>query len=108
MINANQPLLSKRTRMKTTGTLLLLLLLTVAGLVSHAQNPIIQTNYTADPAPLVYRDTVFLYTGHDEDDATGFKRFNWLLYTSTDMVNWTDHGPVAATKNFSWAPQNGA
>ena len=38
-----------------------------------AQNPIIQTKYTADPAPMVYKDTVFLYTSHDEDDATGFK-----------------------------------
>ena len=27
-----------------------------------AQNPIIQTKYTADPAPMVYNDTVFLYT----------------------------------------------
>ena len=26
-----------------------------------AQNPIIQTKYTADPAPMVYNDTVFLY-----------------------------------------------
>ncbi|WP_324675030.1 glycoside hydrolase family 43 protein [Hymenobacter sp. GOD-10R] len=57
---------------------------------------------------MVYRDTVFLYTGHDEDDATGFKMFNWLLYTSTDMVNWTDHGPVASTNSFSWSPKNGA
>ena len=32
-----------------------------------AQNPIIQTKYTADPAPMVYNDTVFLYTTHDED-----------------------------------------
>ena len=29
-----------------------------------AQNPIIQTKYTADPAPMVYNDTVFLYTTH--------------------------------------------
>ncbi len=34
-----------------------------------AQNPIIQTKYTADPTPMVYNDTVFLYTTHDEDDA---------------------------------------
>lgn len=34
-----------------------------------AQNPIIQTRYTADPAPMMYNDTVFLYTTHDEDDA---------------------------------------
>ncbi|SFD93041.1 glycoside hydrolase family 43 protein [Flavobacterium phragmitis] len=73
------------------------------------QKPIIQTKYTADPAPMVYKDTVFLYTSHDEDDATGFKMLDWLLYTSTDMVNWTDRGAVASLKDFSWARQdNGA
>lgn len=75
----------------------------------NAQNPIIQTKYTADPAPMVYKDTVFLYTSHDEDDAFGFKMQNWLLYTSTDMVNWTDHGVVASLKDFKWVPyDNGA
>ena len=74
-----------------------------------AQNPIIQTKYTADPAPLVFNDTVFLYTSHDEDDGLGFKMQNWLLYTSTDMVNWTDHGVVASLKDFKWVPyDNGA
>lgn len=75
----------------------------------YAQNPIIQTKFTADPAPMVYHDTVFLYTGHDEDDAFGFKMQNWLLYTSTDMVNWTDHGVIASLKNFKWVTtDNGA
>ncbi|MDA6070641.1 glycoside hydrolase family 43 protein [Flavobacterium sp. AC] len=73
------------------------------------QRPIIQTKYTADPAPMVYKDTVFLYTSHDEDDANGFKMINWLLYTSTDMVNWTDHGVVASLKDFNWVKHdNGA
>ena len=84
--------------------------------LSHAavaQNPIIQTKFTADPAPLVYKDTVFLYASHDEDNAgPGMGKFlmkDWLLYTSTDMVNWTDHGAVASLKNFSWGKQdNGA
>ena len=58
----------------------------------NAENPIIQTNFTADPAPLVYNGMVYLYTSHDEDDATGFKMLNWKLYTSIDMVNWTDDG----------------
>lgn len=74
-----------------------------------ADNPIIQTKFTADPAPMVYNDTVFLYTGHDEDDAMGFKMLNWQLYTSTDMVNWTDHGEIASLKNFKWVgTDNGA
>lgn len=76
---------------------------------AKSQLPIIQTKYTADPAPFVYNDTVFLYTSHDEDDAFGFKMQNWLLYTSTDMVNWTDHGEVASLKNFKWVnTDNGA
>ncbi|MDA3817889.1 MAG: hypothetical protein PF486_10965 [Prolixibacteraceae bacterium] len=64
-------------------------------LVSQGQKPIIQTKYTADLAPMVHNDTVFLYTGHDEDDAFGFKMHNWLLYSSTDMMNWTEHDVVA-------------
>ena len=92
-----------KTRILTT------LLLLAGSLALHAQDPIIQTKYTADPAPMVYKDTVFLYTTHDEDDADGFKMFDWLLYTSTDMVNWTDHGVVASLKDFAWTPRvNGA
>jgi arabinoxylan arabinofuranohydrolase len=82
------------------------LLLSMMGSHVLAQNPIIQTKYTADPAPLMYGDTVYLYTGHDEDDAFGFKMKEWLLYTSTDMVNWTDHGVVASLQNFKWVTTN--
>jgi len=71
-----------------------------------ASEPIIQTRFTADPAPMVYNGTVYLYTSHDEDDATGFKMVDWRLYTSTDMVNWTDHGAVASLKTFPWAEQS--
>lgn len=72
----------------------------------RASEPIIQTRFTADPAPMVYDGTVYLYTSHDEDDATGFKMVDWRLYTSTDMVNWTDHGAVASLKTFPWAVQS--
>lgn len=71
----------------------------------RAENPIIQTNFTADPAPMVYNGTVYLYTSHDEDDATHFHMLNWKLYTSTDMVNWTDHGTIASLATFPWAVQ---
>jgi beta-xylosidase len=77
--------------------------------VAQAQHPIITTKYTADPAPMVYKDTVYLYTTHDEDEADGFLMKDWLLYTSTDMVNWTEHGAVASLKSFSWVTKtNGA
>lgn len=84
----------------------LLLMLTFFGWcfwISKAQNPIIQTMYTADPAPMVYNDKLYLYTSHDEDNSTWFVMNNWKLYTTTDMVNWTDHGIVAGYKTFDWA-----
>ena len=78
-----------------------------------ADNPVVQTCFTADPAPMVYGNTVYLYTSHDEDDAPeGMGRFlmrDWRCYTSTDMVNWADHGVIASLKTFPWAVQgNGA
>lgn len=75
---------------------------------TFAENPVVQTNFTPDPAPMVYNDTVFLYTGHDDDNADGFTMYDYLLYTSTDLVNWRDHGVIASLKSFSWAPNNGA
>ena len=64
--------------------------------------PIIQTKYTADPAPLVYNDTLYLYTSHDDDHGENFIMKDWLLYTTTDMGNWQDRGPVASLKDFKW------
>ena len=67
---------------------------------------------TADPAPLVVGNTLYLYTSHDEDSATGFVMYDWLLYSSTDMVNWTDHGVIAGVrapnKTFKWADGSNA
>ena len=70
---------------------------------TFAQNPIIQTIYTADPAPMVYNDTVYLYADHDEDGSTYYTMNDWRCYSSTDMVNWTDHGVMMSYKTFSWA-----
>ncbi|WP_269235971.1 glycoside hydrolase family 43 protein [Flavobacterium flavigenum] len=81
-------------------------LLYLIPLFGFAQNPIIQTNYTADPAPMVYNGKVYLYTSHDEDESTWFTMNDWKLYTTEDMVNWTDHGSVLSYKNFGWAKMN--
>ena len=77
--------------------------------VLYAQDPIIQTKYTADPAPMVYNDTVFLYTSHDEDDAQryGFKMLEWQQNTSTDMVHWTDHGEILRASQVPWGRKEG-
>ena len=73
--------------------------------ISKAQNPIIQTNYTADPAPMIHNGTVYLYTSHDEDNTVKnfFTMNDWKCYSTTDMVNWTDHGSILSYKTFEWS-----
>ncbi|SDE15683.1 glycoside hydrolase family 43 protein [Glycomyces harbinensis] len=72
----------------------------------QADNPIVQTIYTADPAPLVHNGRVYLYTGHDEDGSTWFTMKEWRVWSSDDMVNWTDHGSPLNIDTFSWARQD--
>ncbi|HMU65887.1 MAG TPA: family 43 glycosylhydrolase, partial [Cellvibrionaceae bacterium] len=76
----------------------------VAGPLGRGENPFVQTNYTADPAPVVYGDRLYVYTSHDEDvTVNNFYTMNdWRLYSTTDMVNWTDHGSPAGYRTFSW------
>jgi hypothetical protein len=68
--------------------------------VARADNPIVQTIYTADPAPLVYNGRVYPYTGHDEDGSTTRKSStSTTLHTSsTTMVP----SPVEAVSPGPW------
>lgn len=73
----------------------------------NAGNPLIRDRHTADPAPLVVGDRLYLYVGHDE--ARGEQMFNiteWLAYSTTDMQDWTYHGPIMRPTDFSWASRD--
>ena len=70
---------------------------------SAAQNPFVQTWFTSDPAPMVHNGTMYVYTGHDEDNADFFWMQEWRVYSTNDMVNWQDHGSPLALESFSWA-----
>ena len=80
---------------------------------AFAENPIIQTYYSPDPAPVVFGDTVCVYTGNDEGGHF-FTMHGWRVSCTTDMVNWTDMGELIlsnesfggnAKKNGDWAAQ---
>ena len=64
----------------------------------NENNPLVTQNYGADPGVLVYNDTVYVYTTNDTQEYAGnnentYAKINTLnCYSSTDMVNWTDHG----------------
>lgn len=73
------------------------------------QNPLFTDAFTADPAALVVGNTVYVYVGHDTASVGGwFNMPEWLCYSTTDMKNWTAHGPVMAAKDFVSANSNSA
>lgn len=78
-------------------------LLSMQTMGMQAQNPVISTLYTPDPAPYVHGDKVYLFVDHDEDDAVNFKMKDWLLFSTEDMVNWTYLGTPVTTETFAWA-----
>lgn len=73
-----------------------------------AQNPIVSHCYTADPAPMVFEGNDSLYVYCDEDmNVSGVNDFyymeRWRVYSTVDMVNWTDHGIAMPRTAFTWA-----
>jgi arabinoxylan arabinofuranohydrolase len=76
------------------------------GAGAQAENPIVQTIYTTDPAPVVYNNRVYVLTGHDEDGSTTYVMKNWHLYSTADMANWQDHGSPASLSTFAWSDAN--
>ncbi len=68
-----------------------------------AQNPFINHMYTADPSARVFNDTLYVYPSHDPDTATWFSMVDWHVLSTTDMVNWTDHGVALSLDDLSWA-----
>jgi len=76
----------------------------LAGNARPETNPIIKDLFTADPAPLVHNDTVYLYVGHDEAKGKEmFTMWEWLCFSSKDMKAWTPHGPIMRVTDFKWA-----
>lgn len=70
-------------------------------------NPLFHDRFTADPAPLVVGDRLFLYVGHDEaKDDEMFNMREWLVYSTTDLKTWTAHPPIMNVADFKWAQKD--
>lgn len=76
--------------------------------------------YTADPSAHVWniggRDVLYVYASHDMEPALGCDRMDrYHVFSTEDMVNWTDHGEILSADDvreqggwgshgFMWAP----
>ncbi|MBN1575082.1 MAG: family 43 glycosylhydrolase [Chitinispirillaceae bacterium] len=74
----------------------------------YSGNPLFTDLFTADPCAIVYRDTLYIFTGHDEQTSSGtsFLMRDWYVFSSADLVDWTNHGALLKAAYFSWASGN--
>ncbi len=67
-------------------------------------NPVIKHVRTADPSAHIWEDgKVWMYTSGDAEDAVNYNTMDgYRAFSSTDMVNWTDHGEVFHSRDIPW------
>lgn len=88
---------------------------------THA-NPLYDYKFGADPYAITYNGRVYVYMTNDSQQlefnkgedgfpktSNGFEKINTLnVFSSADMVNWTDHGEISVAGKGnavnSWAP----
>ncbi|MCR4889090.1 MAG: family 43 glycosylhydrolase [Ruminococcus sp.] len=75
----------------------------------HAENPVVQTSFTPDPAPVVFGDELYVFTGCDREGNNDFYYMTgWQCFSTKDMKNWTDHGRILEDTSFKWCGKNDA
>ena len=77
-----------------------------------AQNPVIKGLYSADPTARVFNGKVYLFPSHDiispvEPERRWFCMEDYHVFSSEDLVNWTDHGVILDQKNVPWGNPEG-
>ena len=92
-------------------------LLTVATMASAtvavAQNPFIGNGqYTADPTARVFNGRLYVYPSHDIKAPAG-QRQDWFcmadyhVFSTDNLVDWTDHGMILDQKDVPWGNPEG-
>ena len=72
-----------------------------------AQNPITGGQYAADPTARVFEGRMYVFPSHDIPAPEG-QRQDWFcmedyhVFSSDDLVNWTDHGVIVTQNRVPW------
>lgn len=76
---------------------------------SFATNPIIMDQFTADPTARVFEGQIYLYPSHDMASRPGdwFAMEDYHAFSSSNLVDWTDHGIICNQTNVPWLNRKG-
>jgi beta-xylosidase len=87
----------------------LIIVQTVFMATTYAKNPFITHMYTADPSAHVWADgRLYVYASHDIAPPRGCDLMDqYHVFSTADMVNWTDHGEILSSKEVEWGRPEG-
>lgn len=76
---------------------------------SAQENPFVRHIYTADPSAHVWKDgRLYVYPSHDIDPPKGCDRMDrYHVFSTDDMINWTDHGEILNASQVPWGRPEG-
>ena len=85
--------------------------LLMAGLAVRAQNPIISSQFTADPTARVFNNKIYLYPSHDipspiEKLKDWFCMADYHVFSSSDLTHWEDHGVIVTQNKVPWVEKD--
>ena len=91
---------------------LFLIFALAATLAANAQNPIIRDQFSADPTARVFNGRVYVYPSHDipspvEHLKEWFCMADYHVFSSDDLIHWTDHGVIVDQKDVPWGNPEG-
>lgn len=75
---------------------------------THAQNPIIRNQFTADPTARVFGNKVYVFPSHDILATKDRGRLGWFcmedyhVFSSENLTDWTDHGIIVTQNKVPW------
>jgi len=66
-----------------------------------SQNPVIKDIGMSDPHVRIFKDSIYLYTGHDADpDSKDWVMKDWRVFSSADLVNWKLRTTISPADNY--------
>jgi hypothetical protein len=87
---------------------ILLIPMIISAFNTFAQNPIITNQFTADPSARIFEGRVYVYPSHDIFSNETRGRSGWFcmedyhVFSSANLVDWTDHGVIISQYNVPW------
>jgi beta-xylosidase len=90
-------------------TLIIVSLLGVLQAQERASNPFIKHMFTADPSAHVWEDgRLYVYPSTDVAGGKGYSKMDgYHVFSTDDMINWTDHGEILHSRDVEWGREAG-